>query len=216
VDHGSVPFVAGLPAEDIRYTDGRNPAYGALLLYRRAAADLCARRTAPPAVTDLDTATPTCLDTNAVAGANVHTGYHADSNGNPEARGKRHVHVHGHSHADDYTIHHTHTYGYRDANVHSDDDPYRHADRHAHQHADTHTDFYGHAHADALTHTYSDADGDADTDAHAHAESDTERHANTNTDPHTEPGSSAERSIMPMAGEATQKRGPTICRKRDT
>jgi len=205
VNHGSVPFVAGLPAEDIRNIDGRNPAYGALLLYRRAPAGLCSRLTGAPVATNLDAAPPR-LHANALVRANVHAGHDADSHRDPEARGKCHLHVHSHAPADAHAHRHNHPYAYRDADVHSDHDPYRHPDRHPHHHADTHAHFYDYAHPDAFTHTYRYANVDA--------EPDTERHPDANTDLHAKPGSS--RSMMPVAGEPIQGQGSKICRQRDT
>ena len=206
MSHGSVPFVAGLPAEDIRDIAGRNPAYGALLLYWRAPAGPCSRLTRALAVTDLDAAAPPRLYANALVRADLHAGYYADTYRNPEARGKCHLHVHSHTLADAHTHRHNHSYAYRDADVYSDHDPYRHPDRHPHHHADTHSHVYGHSHPDAFPHTYRYTNVDA--------KSDTERHADANSDLHAKPGSSC--SMMPVAGEPIQGQGFKIYRQRDT
>jgi hypothetical protein len=226
VNHASVPFVTGLPAEDIRDTDWRDPAYRALLLHRRVAADLCARHAGTPAVANLDAATSPCLHTNTLVCAHLYAGRNVDSHRNPEAWGKRHLHLNSHSHADAHTLCHTHTYGYPDADSYSDDDPHRHSDRHPHQHADTHEHIYDHTHADALTYAHRDVNVDAQPDTYRHTDTkrhalteqytDTERHADVDTDLYAKPDAFAARSVMLVAGEQMIEQGPKICRQRDT
>ena len=157
MDDGSVPFVAGIPAENLRNTAGRHPAHRALLLYGRAHVGVRSPRAIARTVADADAVDIPGVYANALGDADLDAGHDADGYGDSETGRQRHLYFYCHAYSDVHSVPNCYTYSDPNGDVHPDDDPHRHPNQHADQHTDQHTDQHAHPHSHCDDDPYTDA-----------------------------------------------------------
>ena len=211
MDHGSVPFVAGFPAEDLCHIVGRHPAHCALLLHGRAHVGVRSRRAFARTVADLDAVDPPGIYANALGRADLDTGHDADCHRDPQAGRQRHLYLYCHADADAYAFAHRYPYANANGNVNPDPDvnadPDVNPDRNLHRHPDQHT----HKYTDTVEHGYRYTDLDPESNAQRHPDANADLHAGPRassamTSATGEPASKGRVQNLPPEGDVKPKR----------